>query len=58
MARQFSKKAKISAAVIALVGVFAIAGGPSWIYINFIKDEPPKKLSFELRDQQLTSTVP
>jgi hypothetical protein len=58
MARKLSTKAKIIAALAVVVGVAMAGGGASWIYINLIKDDPPPKLSFELRDQQLSSTVP
>jgi hypothetical protein len=58
MARKLSTKAKIIGALAVVVGLAMAGGGASWIYINFIKDDPPPKLSFELRDQQLSTTVP
>jgi hypothetical protein len=55
--KRLSKKTKIGlGAVVLALAAFGFGGGPSWIYINWIKEEPPPKLSFDLRDQATTDT--
>ncbi len=36
--------------LLAVVGWFAVP----WVYINFVKDDPPPKLSFDQRDRATT----
>lgn len=40
----------VTSLVLVVVGWFAVP----WVYINFIKDDPPPKLSFDQLDRATT----